>query len=124
MGDAPRCMHGVPVDQPCVICMTCTEDNPTGAWNLPYEPLDEPLEAELEGISVDSVNVKGGIAGSPLGPLGVVVFEFASSATGPINPIHLLATTPEQFRRLGRLMRDAANHVANRLERAQSGRRG
>lgn len=57
-----------------------TPENPTGRWEVPYEAVTEPVEAEIWSIQCDALSVTAGVADTPLGRLPVIVFDFASSA--------------------------------------------
>lgn len=97
-----------------------TPDNPTGAWEAPYEPVPGgPIQMDVSGIMADNVTIRVAVTDTPLGKLPVLVFDFTNSGL-PSNqqpPSIVFVSTPAVMKNISSLVQKsvvAANKAVRR----------
>ena len=97
-----------------------TPDNPLGEWNLPFEPGDG-RQVSTEGLIVDSVNITAAVSDTPLGPLPVLLFDWTSSRSGPLDRLMFFAT-PEVLRDFRSLVNQAVASALDATAKRKGGK--
>lgn len=98
-----------------------TPQNPTGAYDLPFEDLPAPRAQVVPMDAIyDQIDLEAGATPTPLGAMAVLRFHFHSSSPNvpAIAPITFLATAAT-MRNLARLCRDSALRAAKAAEAGQ-----
>lgn len=99
--------------------------NPFGRWELPYQEVPGgPVDATVDVLTVDSVDITAAVTDTPVGRFPVLIFAFRSSAPGspPVPPIALVAES-QVLRNLQRLVRESVQGAVTAASR-QGGPRG
>lgn len=100
-------MNDAPFDPPHV-----DPDNPVGAWHLPVEDFDAPLQGQLDVRSTfDGCAFLYSAAQSPFGALAIVRFQFTNSFTGQLLPVDFIGSA-DVVTRLGSGISVAASRAA------------
>lgn len=91
--------------------------------DLEYEEIpDGPQEQTLLMATADHLTVKSATmeTGVPELPyVAAVIFEFGTSESGELvrfDPMTFITDSPDQMRRMGKILRDACNGAANAME--------